>query len=456
MKKREMSILLVTMVSAALMPAPSVWAETDLPYVGPRMTDCQVVQPESESTSGKIDAGYIASESCKFIYIKPPQLGRMNFNSILNTKTQQCIQYKRSLEFIDNDEKVLLAQYRGQPQKMLEIITAYQKMRDELEEIGGATDIAASWITGTIDLGWSRLVEAYQKINPNTQVRPLPISLGLLNTFTVSLNDQMSRIMTSGAQDIVVMREADGFELPENITEDPAFPFPKLISKLSFENKNKPILMGQAMNMNLMLNFKGTCALYDKSGNLEQNPANFLGGTYTYFYPIQSSAVLNVRFSKSKLINDITSFIDKNRRPISVDDIAPIVKNSKSLVVEINEGAFPGNVSGLTKIEEFKDEVLNYAINNILAEAGQKISIAVDSSKYLEERRATTRRCQKFLFWKSCHTHSYTVVVENVDWDLVIQKVSATFQNIENNSGVADYRSYFMMDTSAFEPVVKK
>ena len=77
-------------------------AITQLPYIGPEAKQCEVHTPKEKSLK-ELDGGYLTSEDCKVIYVKPPKIGRVTNSSYRETLLAPLCGPINSLIKIAND-----------------------------------------------------------------------------------------------------------------------------------------------------------------------------------------------------------------------------------------------------------------------------------------------------------------------------------------------------------------
>jgi hypothetical protein len=203
--------------------------------------------------------------------------------------------------------------------------------------------------------------------------------------------------------------------------------------------------MGEGVGLDLMLNLKGACTFRKES-------KYSIAGTYTYFYPVQTKSFYKIEINKEALKEKILETIRAvDSTSISVQDLYAKVKGSASVVVTLNEGAFPG-LGDTAKLETFKADLIQLVLDNVLSSVSTQMNSVINKATYNVTENRTTRNCHSS--WggivKSCHTHQYQVVISKINWDLVNEKLQHI---IGDTDAQADsYKTFYMIGTSALMP----
>lgn len=185
----------------AFLPA---WAGSTLPYIGPQSEICSVVRP---TAMGVLDAGYETDEACKIVFVKPPVLGEFNMNSPLFLQSHDCENRNYTLKVLEESYRKQIA---GKSIEELDkIVTRYRQVVDNVRSHG--SDVGHVQVNGVAQLKWNEIVRAYQKENPEKEVRALPISIGLL-----SLNSKTTEDLSDifAPENTIITQRAYGMELP--------------------------------------------------------------------------------------------------------------------------------------------------------------------------------------------------------------------------------------------------
>ncbi|MCB0348631.1 MAG: hypothetical protein KDD37_07325 [Bdellovibrionales bacterium] len=433
-----MSVKSILLIVISL-TAKEVIADTALPYIGPENANCKVTQSSME-----YDAGYESSEDCEVIYVKPPVIGKVITRDPFSLREAELLcpsidkLYVHVAELID--EQSQLDPIKN-IQRIKELAKQIKLTRESIEAISGNNPV--SHVSAAASLGWTDLVREYKKLNPSKTVRPLPITTGLFTT-KVYATTNLGRFSDAGVPGVTNL-SVNGITIPEDAGTIDDMAIPSIVEKLTTADGSSTVFMGEAVGMSLTLNLNGACAL------LNQNQAGgLLGGTYTYFYPLQTKASYKVKLNEVLFEKAIFDLVAKKQRVISLDEAIAATKNIKAIDIDIINDFFPDSEEGKRLESEYKDEINAVAVQTILSSISEKTSIAIEVSRYNQAETRYSVSCHRRWFRKVCHTSAYTVNVPKINWDNVKKELGEMIGGGE--AGVNSYRSLYMMSTSAILP----
>jgi len=423
-------------------------SQAGVPYLGITKAGlkCEVKQLASTEVLARTDAGYLTDEDCQTIFVKPPVEGEIEIDHILSPKKMFCAGKNRQLQALNQWNEKAIKGANNDPQFLAKIAEQYQ---EALEDIYGSDDRTyGGTLSGTLNLRWGRLVEAYRKLNPDKTVRPLPIRIGLFNSQIVSdtgkggsgqVNSHILRMTTNG----LTLRPDSG----------DADPFLSEIAK-KLAAGYKTTIMGQAISTSMDLSLGAICSL--DSDKTEQNgKAALFNGTYTYFYPVQTQAFFKINWGPSeRLALALTESIQKNGGKLTPEDFTKSIDQYSGYTVTINDGILPGTGEGEKLREEMEGELKELVADQVLSLIASRIDTIINDSTVTSYETRHHTHCRGRWIFKKCRTSSYTVAVQTVDWSSVQTKISSAMSG-GSSAGANKYLSFYMMDTSVFKPVAR-
>lgn len=426
---------LIPLVAAAIgLGATAASAATTLPYLGPDQQNCGITQPKDLEA---IDAGYIPSEDCRFIYVLPPSKGIFEAYQPVytNAAAEEC-------GYIQDT----LAQMR-KPAVPESDPRYRQAQMQAAQEVANFRNLITDMYTGphavvsaSASLQWNQLIRAYQRANPLSvsQFIAMPVRVGAL-----SMAGADARIGTLGEfENELYSVEVSRYVPPASSATLDTNEAPLYLSFLR-EDKSS-VLMGQSVGMQLRLGMFQACQL-----RRAPQPEQYLSGTYTYVFPIQTKGYVTFKFEKELLTNEIRKFIEERRDAFTTDDLLAHVRQKGVFSVEMNSGYVPNR--GIDeKLEEFKTELGARAVEVLLGVLAQQTAVSMRAAtyEYLQEHRQQV--CRRFLFMKRCQTHVWHTAHTRVDWVRFAADLSRNL-NVPDLSAQT-YRTFFMMSTSAIVP----
>lgn len=475
-------IICITMISNTSYASTND-SPTNLPYIGPEAETCLINKPEPvESLNGDSfddrDGGYLTSEDCKTLYVKPPSIGVIEEASVRETLFASLCGPIRSLVGMVNDVFKYRVENENKNNNLLEKISSTRdeeernqlfeelqkttanisyalkilnRMKQDIKNISSG-DVAATY-SANISLDWTRWVQAYAKSNPGLTVVPLPISVGLLSAKLVdstpltSPRDGQGLFETIEAKPIIDSR-VSGLKLRE-LTKDLSLPFPDFVAGY----KGDATLMGQSASLQLEMSSFGYCAL-DSLENNNQTVFTYMAPTYTYFYPVQTKATYKIEINTGKFKETIKSLLkNSSGRALTSTAVFEAV-TPEEVHVSMNPGAFSGDKAQELK-EEYEIGLKKMVLDGIMARISEKIDTIYQSAHYTISTPKLTRVCHKknYILWSKtvCNNHTYYVSETKFDSDKFDKYLSELVGESESGR-VQKYINHTLLDSTAFNP----
>ncbi len=410
------------------------FASSSLPYIGPQQENCNVRTPGV--VANDIDAGYLASEDCKTIYVLPPVEGRFRFGHASSTwDVKLCPLVNRSLDLVgEHVKKIETANFEEARKLNIEA----RELSAAVNSIGG--DRVVSLVAGSAQLGWERIVQAYKTLNPNTDVRRLPIATGIFSTSTYAESDLSLSQPVGGVRKV----EVHGLKLPPEMSSSENMAVPEYIKKIPERPGSVNILMGEGLGFNIYLTLAGACSL-------QPDARHPIAGTYTYFYPVQTKSFFRVALDENLLEREIMEMAASKNGAVNVDELYNKVSQSKSVEIVLNNGMIDNNEEVKRLEVEYKEDLTKFAIENVLAIVGSEMKSMVERATYIEKEARYQRVCKRrFLRSKKCHTNTYYVEVKKIDWNNLKQQLGSLLTEKNTKTQVNSYITFYMSGTTAF------
>jgi hypothetical protein len=417
-------------------------AQTTLPYLGPQAMSCNIKIPTGDLE--KFDSGTIPSEDCRIVYVLPPVTGAINFNSVTEFwDTKLCSLIDNLYENILNHQKAI-ATGNLSPEQIQKISSEVAAANQSIDTLANGNTVAAT-VAGSVHLRWSRLVNAYKELNPNIDVRRMPIIAGVFSTRVQEVDEFGLQGVAGG----VVRMSVYGLGLPNENDYDGInnMPFPDYLKKLTKEKGSVNVLMGEGMGFDMQLNLKGACAF-------QANSRYALAGTYTYFYPVQTKSLYRVVPNSILLKADILKAINaRGTNVITTEELYEKVKDSNSVTVELNEGIFDGQAEAARLEKDYKEDLIKLVLSDVLSVVSTNISSVLDSAKYQAEEDRSRETCKKKWYGHNkCHTHYYKVTVTKIKWEAVDKMLQELVTTANKGAQAVTYKTFNMVGTSAMLP----
>ncbi len=422
-----------------------------LPYYGPSLKHpCKVNQPDPKKY-GDLDAGYLTNEDCTTIYVKPPLVGSM----VMNEPNFMYPEQRGDCEAMDTALKYLQRWYerafRSHRQNVVAIDRDYTTQLNDIVNYG-STD-AYSRITGQISLQWSKLVQAYQDANAGSRetVKQLPILIGVLTGTQEGVVSYGSMIniqnLVNATKTNIVSQKFFGLQLPNDLRSSDRFPIPPELE--NYGGHDDPVIMGQSLAFELELNRSGTCAILNGQTELAEDPLADFAATYTYFYPLQTDALISVTYKASNLRKKLGPILKEYHGHIDVAQLQAAFKNSNPITLNLNPGLFKTDPNFEN---EYRASLEHYILDGLLSKISSEVDLAVNGAKYNVQQTLNNRTCSHALGIGPifCHNHYYTVNTLHIDWAKV-DKFLASYAP-SSTGEVKQYHNLVWYDTTTFKP----
>ena len=417
----------LSLLSLAAFATPA-FAATQLPYFGPDMPNCHVAYPGAAYQD--VDAGFVASEDCSYIYVLPPNSGSFATRPIQLSGLAQDV----CPAFNDAKKSILTSVDHHDSGAMTRALGKVKNMQETL-----ATDFTGTqaWAVGSASLDWNGLIRAYQQANPQlgSQFVAMPVRLGMLSMAAAAPADPM----VDDGDDQLLRVRVSSFHPPDNQRNDTEGLLPSYLSYISQDKSS--FLMGQAVGLELDFGIVGACGL-----TATARASDALSGTYTYVYPIQSKGLVRFEFDRGNVTSIVRQYIGNQRNGFSAQGLIDQLRTAHAFNIIINEGAFSD--AKLTQtINEFKDDLLAKATDIMLNQLATESAISLKTATWTTTQSHSSTECHGFLFFKSCDTRVWITTESHVDWDRFASDLTENLKvpDIQAQS----YRTFYMTSTSA-------
>lgn len=426
----------------------NLWSDesvASLPYIGPEAKKCDVIQPGQGDKTYAVDAGYVSSEDCSVIYIKPPAAGKIIWNQFTSNPWDEpfcdaigSILLKLSENVIQRESKDLSIE------KVKQLVKEFIALRKELDSINKESKFISGSLAGLVDLQWNQLVTDYKYLNPDKDIRELPITAGVLSTGLYSNSDILneSEEVLAGVKGLSL----HGTSMPSEFSDDSNMPVPEFFKKLEKQEGSLNVLMSHSVGMTLHLNLTGMCSFLKK-----QNYA--MASTYTYFFPVQTKSTFRVTINDKQLEKDIFSIIQAKGGYVTVEELFEKVNGTKSVLIEMNEGVTGDSDEARRLEKEYKESLISLVLKTVLDTVSSQSQAIIERAAYtiFEERHQISCRraggLSGLFGGQNCTHHRYFVPIRKIDWAKVGQQLGDLVR--DQSGGVSSYKTFYMMGTSA-------
>lgn len=421
--------------------AANAMADTSLPYIGPEASACKVNAPEGEMAT--VDAGYLTSEDCRVLYVKPPIKGVIDY---VDSQVYGAISYCP----LEVDARASLAEYRNittsntvSAQDRIAAVTLANIFEQQISNLYDSAGTVAL-LGANVNLNWAKMIKAYKDANPGIRdIRALPISFGGLSAHVK--DNRINDIDEDSREDIVRRLVINGKKI-EAANE-------KILNTFVPQDLQPLFLgtyaMGQSASMQLALNLKGACAMFNQDRSPMSRADVYFMPTYTYTYPVQTKSFFKITLDTS-VFEGVLKNIAKssNMAQVSVEELKSKIKNTSAVKITLNDG-FAKVPSAVSLRDKYESEIKTAVIESFLNTASTSINRAKKESEYTVMERRTRRVCRRRLFWKSCSNKVYHVPVKKIDW----AKVNRVIDRLggEVSGGSEKYSTIHYMDTVVFD-----
>lgn len=416
----------------------SASAATQLPYFGPDQQDCGVQYPTGAYAD--FDAGFVPSEDCSYIYILPPKTGVFETSAVqfFTVAQQACTDINTTFKnLMTVNATPGTPEYNSASLRALSSVRNYQDLIKEMFTGSAAT------ASGSASFDWNGLIRAYQAANPalarRSQFIAMPIRAGVLSV----ANARTVRGSLGEFENEFYSVEPTGYVSPNTSDEGPTTDRVPLY--LSFlQNDPASVIMGQSVGLKVNFSMLGACGLKSDS-----DASQFLSGTYTYVYPVQSKGLVKYEFDKDTLIPLIRNFIASRGDSFTTDDLVKVIRENHAFNIIINEGAFSDTRIN-QQIEEYRADLGAKATELMLNILANQSAISMKASTWIESTTHSQRECHGAWFWKRCSTRVWVTTTSHVNWD---QFANDLTRNLTVPSVSAQsYKTFYIMSTSAIQP----
>lgn len=410
-------------------------AATQLPYFGPDQMNCGVAHPAAPHD--KIDAGYVSSEDCSFVYVLPPKTGVFETLPIQYSAiaSNVCTSYNSVVASI-----LAIKEPVGTPEYYAAYLRALGQVSNLSEQLKTSFPGVNAYASSSAAFGWNGLIRAYQEANPHIRSSfvAMPVRIGFLSM--ASAVQPGSGIEEFANHDFDVRVSA--YQPAGNGLGTSSELLPPYLSFIA-EDKTS-FLMGQSVGLELRFGIMGACGLSKKS-----NPEQVLSGTYTYVYPVQSKGLVRYEFKKELLVPVIKDFVLSRREAFTTDALLATIREKRAFNVVVNEGAFPNTgING--QLEDFKTELSAKATDIMLSLLATQSAVSLRGATWVETTTHSSRNCSGALFWKRCRTNTWVTRTTHVDWNRFANDLAANFT--VPNVSAETYKTFYNIETSALVP----
>lgn len=424
-----------TLIGASLQAV----AATSLPYAGARTDKSCIVNLPTNSN----DNGYVMSEDCNVLYVKPPKGMMEETGSFSLGITALCPTINKTWHAIaDLQERQIELEKQSNNSSSLDtdlidqlliIATKINRYKRALDKLAG--DDISKVLQLTVELPWRDVMDSYKAINPSLEVARLPIAMGIMTTAQTEIK---------GAPKGIIDTEVIGLKPTEVSWLQNGKPLPTI----AIDNSSNNYIFGTSMNMKLSMNLIGSCVKNDSN-----DAGAIFAPTYSYFYPMKTRMIQTVSVNKASVAGVINDFIHQSGGSptfsINRDALRAALDNNSALHVTAQEALYALEEEPEETQKAMEIELKNIVIDRIFAEISTAFIDARSESIRIKRTKAHRRVCKKVLFFKKCKNRTYTVSTKYVDKDLLTQKMN----EMDLKDYVAEdckYYDFMSFDTVSF------
>lgn len=413
-------------------------AATQLPYFGPDQMDCGVRYPTG--AYAELDAGFVPSEDCSYIYILPPKTGIFETQAIQAPSTTQiaCTHINQAIEGL-----MTVNATPGTPEYNTATLRALGLLRNYQNTVKETFTAPAAYASGSASFDWNGLIRAYQDANPGlkwgSQFIAMPIRAGVLSMASAR---SVPGSLGEFENELYSVRVSSYLPPAGNASTASTDSAPLYLSFL--EGDRSSFIMGQSVGLEVRYGMLAACGLSENA-----QASQSLSGTYTYVYPVQSKGLVRYEFNKDKLIPMIQNFINSRRDSFTTEDLLKLIKDTQAFNIVINEGAFSDTRIN-NQIEDFKDDLTAKAGEIMLSLLANQSSISLKASTWIETNTHSQKKCHGAWFLKKCSTHVWVTKTSHVNWEQFANDLSQNL-SVPDISAQA-YKTFYIMSTSSIQP----
>ena len=192
---------------------------------------------------------------------------------------------------------------------------------------------------------------------------------------------------------------------------------------------------------------QAACGVINRDGGDHRNGVT---ATYTFVYPVQTKAIVEIRVKRQSIRDLASRFIDESRAKgagFRFDDFKKSLEGNGVLVdVVINTGETSGTADQF--IKEFQSEVTQQLYQTILGAIQNQGAISILGSQSVVSQDHTVQECGyggPFHLFRHCEDRTYTTTSTKVDWDKAFRDLDSAI--LTPAASGTKYWTFYAQDT---------
>ena len=396
-----------------------------MPYTMPGDPRCGVIHQPSGKLADQ-DGGYVASEDCSVVYVLPPKSGEIRMSTPVFDEAPMI--YCPGILELRKKLNVVMAQSTGTLSDWMNILRQIKEFEAAVRDLyPGVAGMAA----GSASFSWNEMIRAYREANPWSAASfvAMPIRAGAL---TLTEGETHGANQAGSSDDSRPLKtdmswwiEAAGLQLPEHPSTTENAPLPEVYRQLYGKNS---VIMGQSVGLQMSFGLIGACGMINHEAG---DYRNALSATYTFVYPVQTKAVVEIRVKRQSIRDLASKFIGESRSKgagFRFDDFKNSLESKGVLVdVVINTGETSGTADQF--IKDFQSDVTRQFYQTILGAIQNQGAISILGSQSVSSQNHHSEECTyrgPFHLFRHCEDRTYTTTSTQVDWDKAFRDLDSS------------------------------
>lgn len=339
------------------------------PFLGKSTCPVHVNVP-TEANLLELDNGFLLDQACSTIYVRPPVRGKFQLSGIAKSGSLGlCSAYNNIHKAFTNVNAQLVSASSpgGDISKIPELLT----VNDALwQQLGKFDDVPGLTGAALLSIEWAKLTKSYHDLNPDLQVRPIPLS-GSYLTYAAK-----------GADAPTVASVLSTLENQERLpalisAKIPGLKPIDLNVSLESPSTDPSLLFGESLGGQIVLSLHGACPFYNGkdvtlNGDAMESLYPYIVSNVQYFYPVQISSSYKIEVNADVVADWLSSVLVEgttfsNRK---VTDKLFSLQGQNGYKIEIDDADFTQNASAfdLTEAKREITQTFVYSILNKLAD----------------------------------------------------------------------------------------
>jgi hypothetical protein len=385
-----------------------------------------------------MNAGFLLSEDCKTLYVRPPLKGQSTLSAVATTSSVQQCPSMANLSDAANQAAINISKLQHQETDALDkgniallgqlgqIAPGLKTQLDSLNTtLGPYALIEAGTASMLLSVPYSQLIAAYAALNPTLAIQRLPIKGGFL---TVNLQVPDPADPTGS---VASTRSATLSVRPIGTTSGSTLNAGMSDFNIASPDGTQTINFGDSASGQIRFSMFGICPFYDKTSSTlmkydfskrGSSLGAYLGATYTYFYPVQTKGSYTITFDADYIANICQKIAETHNGDISATALAADifdVNGTQAFKITLTQDLLNSLPSSEDLLNKCKADVTNSFVNDLLSKFGDVTKndpipdVDAKLTGFRDEARSA-RHCHSSGFLglgNSCSDDVYTVRV---------------------------------------------